>query len=163
MRIRPITRTVIGLLVLSQSGCGTMFNLCAPPEPSVGIGPSSCFPFGGTTRSALLGVVGPSFGFCEVMNGEAKLVQGDASEGFKQIGTGLALGGAGIVSIVDTPVSFVGDVATMSVVFARRARQPWAMWWGETKGLVIEPLPPSAPDESPAAEPLGCGATELLL
>jgi uncharacterized protein YceK len=140
------------------SGCGTVFNLKAPPPlgpPEPGspyyralpesIGPSTCFPFGGITRSAF------SSGFCTYMG----LCGATGVGGIEQIGPGLVMTGAGLVSVIDMPLSLVGDLVTLPVACARWQGAPWATWWGERQW---KPSPPPGPQPAtsvgPPSEPL---------
>jgi hypothetical protein len=112
---RPLAlgRSVVAALVAGVlSGCGTLGNLFAPPETSVPLGrctmaPDSCVPFGGVGRSMVLGAM------C--------------------LGTGvMAPVGVGVL-LVDAPLSLVGDVVTLPVVYACQSGAPWATWWGSQK------------------------------
>jgi uncharacterized protein YceK len=105
------------------SGCGTVVNLAAPPEqPFPTIAPGTCFPFGGVTRSGLLG------GFGVVTGMEMAF----GFEGIAETGVGLLWTGGGLVALaVDTPLSLVGDVVTLPVAYARSQKMSWATWWGE--------------------------------
>jgi uncharacterized protein YceK len=131
MRKPALLTMALMVFVASQSGCGSMCNLCAFPGGAE-IGPSTvfCSPFGGVTRSAMLGGYGTFAGPCAVVEGEGMLLSGNAKEGFRTIGSGVALTGAGLVSIVDTPLSLAGDVLTMPIAHARQQNAPWAAWWG---------------------------------
>jgi hypothetical protein len=130
MRIRS-TVSMIAVIALfgTQTGCGTLVNLWSPPEND-GIGPSTCFPFGGVTRSALLAGVGTFGGPFGIVEGEVMLASGDTANGFQTVGLGLGLTGAGIVSIVDALLSFAGDIVTSPIAYARWQKAPWATWWG---------------------------------
>src|SRR5262249_40162010 len=110
-------------------GCGTVYNLWLPPPPpdenrgSI----NECTPMAGSVRSGLLASIhigGGVFGTASAPG------EGNA-ENFLEAGyhTGLGLG-----ALVDTPISFAGDIVTLPIVFARRAEHPWAMWWGPTAG-----------------------------
>jgi uncharacterized protein YceK len=94
--IRP--RLLSLAIVVLSTGCGTVANLQAPAEPQTGtrmFGPTVCEPFGGVKRS--------------VMVGSAPLV---------------AFGPLGIIPTVvmvgvDAPLSLIGDIATLPVVYSR--------------------------------------------
>src|SRR5262249_47753736 len=119
MRSRPSVLLLAVALVASQTGCGTMVNLTSPPPSQAegGIGPTACTPFGGVTRSALLG------GFC-LTCGVAGAVE--------DIGQGTAVTGIGAFALlIDTPLSLAGDVVTLPIAFARSQEAPWATWWGD--------------------------------
>src|SRR5262249_61701786 len=87
MRPRPSVLLLAVALVPSQPGCGTMVNRTPPPPSQAegGIGPTACTPFGGVTRSALLG------GFC-LTCGVAGAVE--------DIGQGTAGRGIGAVALL---------------------------------------------------------------
>jgi hypothetical protein len=150
---------VLAALLGTQAGCGTACNLWAPPEGIPCIGPSTCFPLGGATRSALLGGFGTVAGSYGIVQGECELLSG-RSEGFQTIGTGLGYTGIGIVSLIDTPVSLAGDVLTSPIAFARQQKAPWATWWGEKSIEIREsypsstPLPPERGEEEMAEDEL---------
>jgi hypothetical protein len=84
--------------------------------------PSTCVPLGGTLRSA--------------MSGGFYLITG-VGEGTEEFGHGGLIKGAGMVGVglaalvVDTPLSFIGDVVTLPVASARQQGAPWATWWGD--------------------------------
>jgi uncharacterized protein YceK len=114
----------IGLLASALSlavlplGCGTVLNLTASPTPGptpTMIGPSSCEPFAGVERSAKGGMF--------VL----------ACPPYIPIGVWILA--------VDTPLSLVGDVLTLPVVYARKRGEPWATWWGAQARAVPEPGP----------------------
>jgi hypothetical protein len=84
-------------LVLLSSGCGTLTNITAPAVPQSGsraFGPTVCEPFGGVQRS--------------VLAGSAPLMWGP-----------LGIIPAVVAVGVDTPLSLVGDVVTLPVVYYR--------------------------------------------
>jgi uncharacterized protein YceK len=113
------------VLPLLSSGCGTIANITAPTTPSSGyraFGPTSCEPFGGVQRS--------------VLAGSAPLMAGP-------IGIIPAVVAVG----VDTPLSFVGDVVTLPVVYHRLRSTPQ----GEQTGPagVIEPSRQGPPTPEP--------------
>jgi len=135
-----------------QTGCGTVWNLEAlppPGPPGIEIGPSTCFPMGGVTRSACLGMLGIPIG----------LATGVAGDGFEERGNGLLLAGAATVSLIDVPLSLVGDLITLPVAYARNQGAPWATWWGEQAkpvtglGLPVNADPPAAASPSAQGEP----------
>jgi uncharacterized protein YceK len=135
-----------------QTGCGTVWNLEAPPPPGlpcIEIGPSTCFPMGGVTRSACLGMIGIPIG----------LATGIAGDSLEDRGNGLLLAGAATVSLIDVPLSLVGDLVTLPVAYARYQGAPWATWWGEQAksrtglGLPIKEDPPAAVSPSAQGEP----------
>src|SRR5262245_59041368 len=84
-------------LVLIPSGCGTIANVTAPTTPPSGyraFGPTACEPFGGVQRSVMLG--------------SAPLMAGPVGI----LPAAVAVG-------VDAPLSLVGDVLTLPIVYAR--------------------------------------------
>jgi uncharacterized protein YceK len=84
-------------LTLGSSGCGTLANITAPAEPQTGprsFGPTVCEPFGGVQRSVLVGSL-------PLMWGPLGIIPAAVAVG------------------VDTPLSLVGDVVTLPVVYAR--------------------------------------------
>jgi uncharacterized protein YceK len=124
--------------VLTSTGCGTVCNLTDPPDGKRFMGTGECYPFGGVVRSGLLSFFGPPMGTVGLVSGPAEICQGNFSTGFEQFGTGLWLTGSGLVAIADVPLSLVGDVLTLPIVYARRNREPWATWWGQQS---ISPAP----------------------
>lgn len=154
---------LVALLAGTQTGCGTMHNLAAPPvaEPvgmSLPMGPGACIPFGGVARSGLLGMAGPQLGVYFAWEGQRDLFYGDnAKEGIAKIGNGMLLTGAGLVSIVDTPLSLAGDIVTLPIAYARQQQYSWATWWGadpSARGLhgALFPMPYDSPARPPATD-----------
>jgi uncharacterized protein YceK len=95
-RFFPSLALVFPVVVLF-SGCGTVANITAPTTPSSGyraFGPTACEPFGGVQRS--------------VMVGSAPLMAGPIGI----IPAAIAVG-------VDAPLSLVGDVLTLPIVYYR--------------------------------------------
>jgi uncharacterized protein YceK len=104
------------------SGCGTVVNLTAPPVSGrPDFVPTECSPFGGVTRSALLGVGSLGLGLLGIPK------SGCAEE----LGGWAMWTGAGLVALVDTPLSLAGDVVTLPIAYARQQGAPWATWWGD--------------------------------
>ena len=106
--MRPCLRTLLlaGVTCLS-GGCGTVLNLRAEPTP--------------TPRAGMMGCMTS----CEPMNGVKTSLAGGV----------MLMGGAQFpiivaVMAVELPLSFVGDVLTLPVVYARKRGEPWATWWG---------------------------------
>jgi uncharacterized protein YceK len=123
MRLHFQTLLFVLVLACTPIGCGTIVNLTAPPKAATayrGMGPTECEPFGGVSRSFMLG------GLC--MAG-GLTGGGGASPLGLLLAPGMVIGGAAILA-VDTPLSLVGDVVTLPVVFARMQGAPWATWWG---------------------------------
>lgn len=89
---------VAALSLSAVSGCGTFYNLQdpvqAPPDNMFGL-PTRCEPFGGVQRSIVMGA----------------LYLGDLPKGL--------LPSAALFAI-DTPLSLIGDVATLPIVLARK-------------------------------------------
>jgi uncharacterized protein YceK len=86
------------------SGCGTAANLVAPIEPADNYracGPASCEPFGGVERS--------------VGNGTALITAAPVTP----IGV---VAGLAVIGI-DAPLSLLGDVVTLPVVFFRQLNE----------------------------------------
>jgi hypothetical protein len=135
---------MILLLVPSQTGCGTMCNLHAPP-PAEGdsVGRGNCMPFGGFGRSMTMSA-GVPIGIYMICDSEVRLVRGeDPEEKLKTIGLCTLMTGAGLVAIADVPVSLAGDIVTLPLAQARLHREPWATWWGDQakKRRVADPEP----------------------
>lgn len=121
---------VLGLaLALVPAGCGTIANVTAPTTPKTSyraFGPTACEPFGGVQRS--------------VMVGSAPLMAG-------LIGVLPAVVAVG----VDTPLSLVGDVLTLPIVYARLHFTPNDNQSAATQGL--EPSGHVEGQARPASEP----------
>ena len=135
--MRPSPRLLPVACLLCLAGCGTFYNLNAPPPPgpaSVGI-PTSCSPFGGITRTGLLALAGPQLGVGWILEGD----------GFK--GTGLF--GLGVLAWADIPLSLAGDALTLPIACARSNGEPWATWWGEKEVSFRSPPAKTGPDEPP--------------
>ena len=138
MRFLPFGFMAFFLMLLT--GCGTMFNLYDCPKGTMFCGTGSCYPFGGVTRSGFLAIAGPPIGVCGVIQGNIAIAKGDFGEGFESVGMGILVASAGLVAIVDTPVSLAGDILTLPVVHARCNEHPWATWWGKpSQGLQPSP------------------------
>ena len=141
--MRPVL-LLTACLVCLVSGCGTVVNLTAPPVSGrPDFGPTDCFPFGGVTRSAELGIGSLGSGLlCIPASGlnPAQLPE--------QMLGGAWLMGVGLVALVDTPLSLAGDVVTLPIAYARRQRAPWATWWGEQAGSAK----PESDGNAPAVE-----------
>jgi uncharacterized protein YceK len=140
----PVLPLTIALVCL-HSGCGTIFNLTDPPPPgNPGIGPTTCFPFGGVTRSAALGGCGLVFG----------TVGGIAEAGNGGLLGGAQLAGVGALAVLDTPLSLAGDIITFPIAYARWQGAPWATWWGE------QPAPYPSQESKPLAATVGAPQAE---
>ena len=143
--------SVVSVVLLS--GCGTCVNITCPPPKMAGpsfVCENECVPFGGTVRSGLGGAIGITAGPIELLDvGKGGLLQAARLTAF----------GAGC--IIDTPLSFVGDIVTMPIALARWQGLPWATWWGDQgwdgprPHAPRDPVPitndetsPSAPDAS---------------
>jgi hypothetical protein len=130
-------------LACLQGGCGTFLNLSAPPTsaqlmcgPTL---PSTCVPFGGTFRAALFG------GFYLV----AGMGEGVEEFGHGGILKGMGMTGVGLAALlVDTPLSFLGDVVTFPVASARQQGEPWATWWGEQAAPKEVRMPEGSPSSA---------------
>lgn len=140
MRPRPERLLFVLGLACLQGGCGTFLNLTAPPtSPQLICGPappSSCVPLGGTFRSAMCG------GYYLIVG------MGAAVEEFGHGGLlkGAGMTGVGLAAlVVDTPLSFLGDLATLPIASARQQGEPWATWWGQQAALKREAVPLSSP------------------
>lgn len=134
-------------LACLPSGCGTVVNLNAPPPPGLpSMGPNTCFPFGGVTRSALLGTCAIPMGLCGAVHMDG---------GIEEMGVGLLWVGTGAVALVDAPLSLVGDLVTLPIAYARREGAPWATSWGD-QGRKSAPLqePPPSSNADPPLEPV---------
>jgi hypothetical protein len=145
MRPNPRTLLFAAVLAFLPMGCGTMANLTAPPAGTTtyrGLGPTTCEPFGGVTRSFVTG------GLC--------LASG-LTAGFDDIGQGGLLRGTGLVAAgsvilaVETPLSLVGDVATLPIAYARRDGMAWATWWGD-QGETLLPHTGDDPGRAPGSQ-----------
>jgi hypothetical protein len=114
---------VLGLaLAMVPAGCGTIANVTAPTTPRTSyraFGPTACEPFGGVQRS--------------VMVGSAPLMAG-------WLGVIPAVVAVG----VDTPLSLVGDVLTLPIVYARLHWTPH-----DGQGATTHDPEPPAPVEGP--------------
>ena len=141
--MRPSPRLLPITLLLGLAGCGTVYNLNAPPHVSGPVvGPElNCVPFGGVVRSGFCGVYGPLYGVWNLM-------YKDPVEGGKWFGLG-------VLAWADLPISLVGDVVTFPVAYARWKEAPWATWWGEPNGAELK-FPPFG---TPAAPPVSDGAS----
>jgi uncharacterized protein YceK len=158
--MRPRRRVLLfaAALVALQGGCGTIVNLTSPPPSRAmgGIGPTACTPFGGVTRSGMLG------GFLVAWG----LVSGwdEVGQGGLLMGAGLA--GVGTVALLDAPLSLAGDILTLPVAYARQQGAGWATWWGdqghekspspvpqEGQGGSEGPAPPEASSPGQAGQP----------
>jgi hypothetical protein len=144
---------IIAILGLVVSGCGTFMNLkSAPPEVA---GPcivceTECVPFGGTIRSGLLAVVGTECGAAGLITGAGSHVSTLDAAG---------LFGLGVGALIDTPISFAGDIITLPVAIARWKNVPWATWWGDPgwdgwgRESVKDPVPDAgAQEHAPGSE-----------
>ena len=119
------------LALLALTGCGTFHNLKDRPDGPLFVGTGRCYPFGGVARSSLLAVMGPPAGLGGVASGSIAVSQGEFGPALRQIGDGMFLTSAGLLAIVDIPLSLVGDTLTLPVACARPKERPWATWWGE--------------------------------
>jgi hypothetical protein len=135
--------SVLTLVLLALTGCGTFHNLKDSPNGPMFIGTGRCYPFGGVSRSGLLAVMGPPAGLCQVVGGNIAVCQGDFGTGFQQVGDGLFLTSAGLIAIADTPLSLAGDILTFPIAYARSREYSWATWWGEKS--IHDPSTPLAP------------------
>jgi uncharacterized protein YceK len=156
--MRPSAMLLLVLsLVASQTGCGTLYNLQAPPpvDPMTelgGLAPSTCAPFGGVQRSAVIGGCGVVMGPIYLVKSVVGVADGGADSRENVVG-GLTLTGLGLLAIVDAPLSLAGDIVTMPVVIARRCEHPWATWWGEAKAAPMKddgPEPQGTPCVTPS-------------
>jgi hypothetical protein len=92
-----------------------------------------CWAFGGITRSLsfantfLVGGLTPDFEHV----GEGRLLEMAIMTALGSVALG-----------VDAPLSLVGDVVSLPVVYARQHEAPWATWWGEQ---VFRPSPNKEP------------------
>jgi uncharacterized protein YceK len=125
------------LLIATQSGCGTLWNLKAPPasdEPArLGIFDSgNCVPMGGVARSATLAAGSMTFSPSNLVDTEWRAYCGEQMPP-DSLKANLFIGTLGALAIVDTPLSLVGDVVTLPLAIGREKQQPWATWWGEPK------------------------------
>ncbi len=113
-------------LACLPGGCGTIHNLKAPPQPCLpAMYPTTCFPFGGVTRSAMLGYAGTVIGGFSVGGAVVTMKS-------EEILPAAGLMGLGLGALVDTPLSLVGDIVTLPIAYARSKGARWATWWGET-------------------------------
>ena len=137
-----------GMLVLlvTTVGCGTFHNLKDPPNGPNFVGTGSCYPFGGVVRSGLLGVIRPPSGVATVIGGNIAIAKGDFGPGFKQVGYGTYLTAAGLIAIVDCPLSLAGDIVTFPIAYARSNDYSWATWWGEKSFRNPPPFIPEKGD-----------------
>jgi hypothetical protein len=71
------------------------------------------------------------------------MYRGEYRTGAKEAGNGMLWALAGLGAWVDFPLSFVGDVITSPVAYARHKEYPWATRWGE-KSVRIMPSPPAS-------------------
>jgi len=124
------------MLLFPSAGCGTICNLKDPGDGHQFMGAGTCYPFGGVTRSAMLGCAGPPLGFLQTLDAPLEIEKGDVGEGLRQMGQGTGLAIAGVVSLADVPLSLAGDIVTLPVAYARQQGKPWASWWGEKKAPV---------------------------
>jgi hypothetical protein len=76
-------------------------------------------------------------------SGSIAVSQGDFDPALRQIGDGMFLTSAGLLAIVDIPLSLVGDTLTLPIACARSKQRPWATWWGEQS--LRSPATPLAP------------------
>jgi hypothetical protein len=129
------------LTTLALPGCGTFMNITSPPpkmaEPSMFICESECVPFGGTIRSGLLGLA------C-TEGGAGGLLFGGNSQDGGRLGAARTLG-LGLGALIDTPLSFAGDVITFPAALARCQNQSWASWWGDKGWDGPRPKAPADP------------------
>ena len=136
---RIVKRTISILMAIALGtlqGCGTIHNLSLEPEkgdyedgplfPKDDFHqdwryaePRNCEPFGGIASSIFMAKLGLSTG----------PVQGEIGHGGILMGTGSMLAGT-VFLVVDTPLSFVGDLVTLPIAKARQQGVPWATWWG---------------------------------
>ncbi len=77
-----------------------------------------------------------------IVSGNIAIAQGDFGPGFTEVGQGLLLTGAGVIAIVDTPLSLAGDIVTLPIAYARSKEHRWATWWGEESMPWPESSPP---------------------
>src|SRR5262249_12229058 len=122
---------ILTLTLFATSGCGTLFNLTAPPKGMPCIGPSTCFPLGGLTPSTFCGLCGPPAGLGGMVYGDILVVTGQFKEGFQTLGISAAYAGAGFIALADIPLSLGGDLVTFPIAYARYKEYPWATWWGD--------------------------------
>src|SRR5262249_42510406 len=78
-----------------------------------------------------------------VIYGDIAIAKGEFGSGLEQIGNGTWLTATGLVAIADTPLSFVGDVLTFPLAYARSNGYSWATWWGDksNSGTRFAPEP----------------------
>ncbi len=130
---------ILACTLILQPGCGTVMNMRAPPsglaEPSLFL--NTCAPFGGTSRSAFLGILCLEDGIWGVCTMQ------DAGKGglLRSVG----IGAFGTAAIIDTPISFAGDIVTMPIAAVRSQGQPWATWWGNQGWEGPRPIVPPVP------------------
>lgn len=122
--------SVVGLLLLTQAGCGTCFNLWDSPQGPLFLGSGNTYPFGGVVRSGLLATLGTTSGIGSLGVGSFSIVTGDFAGGGEMLGYGFMMTAAGIGAIADTPISLAGDLLTWPIAYARQREHPWATWWG---------------------------------
>ena len=150
--MRPSPRILPVAVLLCLAGCGTFYNLKAPPRSDLeNIGPSTCLPvggkvrsgatlpFGGVLRSTMLGCLGPPSGI-------AAMAGGDVGEEGR---VGPAWFGLGVLAWADVPLSLAGDVLTLPIAYARSNGEPWATWWGEKEVSLRSPPTAIEPDAPP--------------
>jgi hypothetical protein len=143
MRRRFGALLLTAALACGVGGCGTAVNLWSPPECCQGMGPTTCFAFGGVTRSAMLG------GFM-LVGGPCTAVEEFGQSGLV---TGAGMTALGALALVDVPLSLAGDLVTLPVAYARSRNMPWATWWGEqSQGPLTPPAPSTSTEASPGHE-----------
>ncbi len=136
--MRSSRYNVLTFVLLTLTGCGTIHNLKDPPDGHTYVGMGSCYPFGGVTRSGLLACAGPPLGVVQVVSGNASICRGEIVSGAEELGSGMALTSMGLLAIADTPLSLVGDVVTLPIVYARTRKSWWTTSWSE-ETLLLEP------------------------
>jgi hypothetical protein len=115
--------------IVPTMGCGTICNLKDPADGPLFMGSGSCYPFGGTTRSAMLAGFGTAGGIASAFEGSLETCTGKVGEGTGKVVNGAAMTAFGLVAVVDTPLSFAGDVVTFPIAYGRMNKEPWASWW----------------------------------
>jgi hypothetical protein len=122
MNLRYGALLLSAALACGPGGCGTATNLWSPPESLPTTGPTTCYPFGGITRSVFVGGLMVAEGLDHAVN--------NLGNGGLVTAAGMTVAGT-LVFAVDGPLSLAGDLLTLPVAYARSEKAPWATWWGE--------------------------------
>jgi hypothetical protein len=158
------------ILACLPGGCGTIGNLKGVPGPPISYAEVWLSPHGRLMCADSLDPTGPK-GTCWAFGGVTEsasfgknYIIGGLTPDFDSLGKGGLFDGACMLAIgsvalaVDVPLSLVGDVVTLPVVYARQHEEPWATWWGQQafeKSRDEERRPPVADPFAESNSPPG--------